>query len=334
MPSRKSSSYAPTYAPRGRGAYRSPAPAERRPLTVLLILLAAMAALAAFGWLQSRNTALSGGTRLALAAGTAVVERADGSPSSTLTAGQQDFLRSGDVVRVSANGRAVVVLGEAGSVELGPGTRVTLLEWTQQPGARSAQARLALHTGAVVARLAGAPADGAELIVETTVVTVVSQGGVFQCQALASDHVLVAVYEGSADVSMGEQSASLHGGEGLDAWLGQPLVVAAVPEPAPTPLVVPRGTAVAPTATLTDREKTLFPKVLTPTRPGDLPPQDDALSTGVGTEVWYTVAKGDTLYSIARQYGVSWEAIWEANREALPKPEMLQVGQRLRIPAP
>ena len=48
----------------------------------------------------------------------------------------------------------------------------------------------------------------------------------------------------------------------------------------------------------------------------------------------YIVQKGDTLYSIARQFGVSWEAIWQANRQILPKPEALQPGQQLRIPKP
>ena len=134
---------------------------------------------------------------------------------------------------------------------------------------------------------------------------------------------------------MGEQSARLAAGEGIDAHFGQPFAPVAVVQPAPTAVAIPRETTVAATATLTDREKTLCPRVVTPTRPGDPPPPSAGEPpAGDGTTVWYTVASGDTLYSIARQYGVSWEAIWEANREALPKPEMLQVGQQLRIPAP
>ncbi|HHX42896.1 MAG TPA: LysM peptidoglycan-binding domain-containing protein [Chloroflexi bacterium] len=166
--------------------------------------------------------------------------------------------------------------------------------------------------------------------------SVASQSGVVLCQTLATNHAQVAVYEGSADVSMGEQSVQLAAGEGVDVQLGQPFVPIAVPPPAPTEVVIPRETAVAATATLTDREKTLFPKVLTPTRPGDPPPPTESAiqPTGDGTTEWYTVAKGDTLYSIARRYNVSWEAIWEANREILPEPEMLQVGQQLRIPSP
>lgn len=335
MPARKTSSYAPSYSPRGRGAFHSPDPPERRSLSVLLVLLAAMAGLAAFGWLQSRGAALPGGVRVAAAAGTVVVERAGAGAHPPLAAGQDAPMGNGDALRVSADGRAVFTFGPTGSVELGPGTHVALLEVSQRPMAGAVRARLALHAGSALARLGEAPAS-AELIIETTAVTVATEGGVVLCQALATSHAQVAVYEGSAAVSMGEQSVHLAVGEGVDAQLGQPFAPVAVLQPAPTAVAIPHETVVAATATLTDREKTLFPPVVTPTRPGDPPPPTSDVSTpsGDGTTIWYTVAKGDTLYSIARQYGVTWEAIWEANREALPKPEMLQVGQQLRIPSP
>ncbi len=44
----------------------------------------------------------------------------------------------------------------------------------------------------------------------------------------------------------------------------------------------------------------------------------------------YVVQSGDTLWSIARRYGVSVEAFVSANR--LPHPDSLQLGQRLIIP--
>jgi nucleoid-associated protein YgaU len=335
MSSRKSASYSSPYAPRKRSASRAPNPPDRRSLSVLLVLLAAMAGLAAFGWLQSRHTALAGGVRLAVAAGTGAVERPGAGAPAPLASGQELALESGDTLRVSADGRAVLLLGAAGRIDLGPGTHVHLLELEQRPLAGTSQLRLALHAGSTIGRLGSASA-GTSLIIETTAMSVASQSGVVLCQTLATNHAQVAVYEGSADVSMGEQSVQLAAGEGVDVQLGQPFVPIAVPPPAPTEVVIPRETAVAATATLTDREKTLFPKVLTPTRPGDPPPPTESAiqPTGDGTTEWYTVAKGDTLYSIARRYNVSWEAIWEANREILPEPEMLQVGQQLRIPSP
>jgi LysM repeat protein len=46
------------------------------------------------------------------------------------------------------------------------------------------------------------------------------------------------------------------------------------------------------------------------------------------------VQAGDTLYSIARRFGVSREAIIAANKQTLRNPEQLRVGQQLRIPKP
>ena len=50
----------------------------------------------------------------------------------------------------------------------------------------------------------------------------------------------------------------------------------------------------------------------------------------------HTVAKGDTLYSLARQYygdQSKWRSIYDANRNELPDPNRIRVGQRLVIPA-
>lgn len=49
----------------------------------------------------------------------------------------------------------------------------------------------------------------------------------------------------------------------------------------------------------------------------------------------HVVAKGDTLYSLARSYyndQSKWRAIYEANRSAIPDPNKLKVGQELVIP--
>lgn len=45
----------------------------------------------------------------------------------------------------------------------------------------------------------------------------------------------------------------------------------------------------------------------------------------------YKVQKGDTLSSIARQFGISWKRLAEAN--GLSDPNKLRVGQELRIPS-
>ena len=47
----------------------------------------------------------------------------------------------------------------------------------------------------------------------------------------------------------------------------------------------------------------------------------------------YTVKSGDSLSKIASRYdGVSWQEIFEANRDTLDDPDVIHPGQELRIP--
>lgn len=65
---------------------------------------------------------------------------------------------------------------------------------------------------------------------------------------------------------------------------------------------------------------------------------DDGVGTssgGVGTSSGgtYTVQAGDSLSKIGAKYGVSWQKIFEANRDKLDDPDEIQPGQELTIPA-
>ncbi|MDQ3088399.1 MAG: LysM peptidoglycan-binding domain-containing protein [Acidobacteriota bacterium] len=46
----------------------------------------------------------------------------------------------------------------------------------------------------------------------------------------------------------------------------------------------------------------------------------------------YTVQSGDSLSKIGSKYGVSWQKIFEANRDKLDDPDKIQPGQELNIP--
>ena len=46
----------------------------------------------------------------------------------------------------------------------------------------------------------------------------------------------------------------------------------------------------------------------------------------------YTVQAGDNLSKIGAKYGVSWNAIFEANRDKLDNPDRIHPGQELTIP--
>lgn len=57
--------------------------------------------------------------------------------------------------------------------------------------------------------------------------------------------------------------------------------------------------------------------------------------SGGGAGGMHTVARGDTLYKLARMYyndQSKWRTIYEANRGQLSSPHMLRVGQQLVIP--
>jgi LysM repeat protein len=67
--------------------------------------------------------------------------------------------------------------------------------------------------------------------------------------------------------------------------------------------------------------------------PISLPPGNNTSSAGASGAVVnheYTVQPGDTLFTIARKLGVSMTDLQNAN--GLLNPNMLQVGQKLRVP--
>ncbi len=73
-------------------------------------------------------------------------------------------------------------------------------------------------------------------------------------------------------------------------------------------------------------------------RSGDLvmnisAPEGDADSGSSSGGSTYTVQSGDTLSKIGSHHGVSWQKIFEANRDKLDDPDKIQVGQELTIPS-
>jgi LysM repeat protein len=58
--------------------------------------------------------------------------------------------------------------------------------------------------------------------------------------------------------------------------------------------------------------------------------QPTASTAETGETVWHTVQPGETLSSIATSYGITWQAIANANN--LSNPNQIYVGQKLEIP--
>ncbi len=64
-----------------------------------------------------------------------------------------------------------------------------------------------------------------------------------------------------------------------------------------------------------------------------------AAGDSTAVETFYVVKEGDTLWKIAEAHygagkGAKYMEIFEANRPLLSDPDMIQPGQRLRIPNP
>lgn len=65
-------------------------------------------------------------------------------------------------------------------------------------------------------------------------------------------------------------------------------------------------------------------------RSGDMVLNIDAPAAAANT---YTVQSGDNLSKIGSKYGVSWQQIFEANRDKLNDPDKIYPGQELTIPS-
>ncbi len=65
-------------------------------------------------------------------------------------------------------------------------------------------------------------------------------------------------------------------------------------------------------------------------RAGDLVLNVSAPEAAANT---YTVQSGDNLSKIGAKYGVTWQAIFEANRDKIDNPDRIFPGQELVIPS-
>ncbi len=46
----------------------------------------------------------------------------------------------------------------------------------------------------------------------------------------------------------------------------------------------------------------------------------------------YEVVKGDTLSGIGKKFGKPWKEIYEANKDVIKDPDLIQIGWKLKIP--
>jgi nucleoid-associated protein YgaU len=47
----------------------------------------------------------------------------------------------------------------------------------------------------------------------------------------------------------------------------------------------------------------------------------------------YTVEAGDNLTKIGAKYGLTWQQVYDANRDTIHDPDVIHPGQELKIPS-
>ncbi|QAZ68962.1 LysM peptidoglycan-binding domain-containing protein [Solidesulfovibrio carbinolicus] len=124
-----------------------------------------------------------------------------------------------------------------------------------------------------------------------------------------------------------------------DAQTSKPAAPAKAAEPAPTAPAVEPAPAAPPAASAPAAAETVETVVAEPPAPVSAPSAAPAAKPAVGADkpvaaggATHTVVRGDTLTRLAKKYGVSAQAIMEAN--AMKNADQLQLGKTLTIPAP
>ena len=89
----------------------------------------------------------------------------------------------------------------------------------------------------------------------------------------------------------------------------------------------------APTEQVKDQLWDIYNRIDPDYRAGDLVLDIKATDGGSTGMQEYTVVKGDSLSKIGQKYGVGWKEIYEANKDQVKDPDLIQPGWKLKIPA-
>ncbi len=286
------------------------APPPRRSRRGCLLLALVGMALLGYVWLRSGTRAVPILATVTGETGEVYIRHAD-AEDERLYAGQVATLQRGDTLDTGGSGEATLSIGE-NSVFVAGSTVLRVEQLEKAPFPRGFEIVLFLEEGEIDAGMQALGWGGA-FHVDTEIVTI--HGSQFRCVAVQGESVSVQAYGGTLKIEQGREAVKLQRGQRLLAVPGQPMRVEGEVQIDPSRTPRSRSTR----APVIELDKTLFP-VVQETR---------ALETGGTT---YTVQSGDTLYSIAADHDLDWMTLWEANRDTVAAPELLQDGQVLRIP--
>lgn len=89
-------------------------------------------------------------------------------------------------------------------------------------------------------------------------------------------------------------------------------------------------TGTAPSSAIKDQLWGIYEKLDPDMRAGDMVLN---ISVAEGAEQEYEVKAGDSLSKIAKNYpGLTWQKIYEANKDQIKNPDIIHPGQKLKIP--
>lgn len=90
-------------------------------------------------------------------------------------------------------------------------------------------------------------------------------------------------------------------------------------------------TGTAPSTAVKDQIWSTYEKLDPEMRSGDMVLN---ISVAEGAEQEYEVKSGDNLSKIAKNYpGLTWQKIYEANKDIIKNPDVIQPGWKLKIPS-
>mgnify|MGYP000880246833 FL=1 len=257
-------------------------------------------------------------------------------PTLYVTRGQASVACGADAQAASLGARERATLSADCSVRTGPGAeaalsfdhgRVLLLLgpnaiYTQGPIerrqiGRTLRVKGALPQGKGTCWVDHGALEGASVLLQVGPAEIYSSAGLFEVVGHDAESARLAVYAGEVRSSVGRHAATLSAGQEAGLVRDRLITPLNTAGEAPTRPDLPGDLLAMPTSTPP------------PTGQGI---GADAVTTPQETWQLYTVQPDDTLSTIAEAHGITWQALWEANCDAVPDPQFLMAGQTLRIP--
>lgn len=234
--------------------------------------------------------------------------------AATLLARERAVLAPGCTVRTGQGAEAALVFDRGKLlVLLGPNAELALNTIERRPVGHTLRLAGALNRGKATFWIGGSALDSVNVRWQVGPAELYSDGGLFEAVAYDSAGARLTVHQGDVRATLGDAASTFTAGQEVSLEAGRGLIPLATAQEAPPRPNLPTDLTAAPTPT---------PDVT----------GQQTVPTAVEPLTLYTVRPNDTLSGIAEAHGLTWQELWEANREGVPDPQVLLAGQTLRIP--